>query len=58
MRIKEGYSMRRRRKPTRDRKAEKKAIAFAAASYQAKPTITHLKRLLDLVPKAKQPPMF
>jgi hypothetical protein len=50
--------MPRKRKPARNRKAEKKAIAFAAASYQSKPTINQLKQLLELMPKAKHRPMF
>jgi hypothetical protein len=58
VRIKEGYSMRRRKKPLSDCKARKKAIAFAAASYQSKPTFTKLKQLLELMPRAKHRPMF
>jgi hypothetical protein len=58
VRIKEGISMPRKMKAKPNRKARKRAVAFAAASYQAQPTMTHLKRLLEALPKAKHRPMF
>lgn len=50
--------MPRKMKAKPNRKARKRAVAFAAASYQAQPTMTHLKRLLEALPKAKHRPMF
>ncbi len=50
--------MPRKTKPKQNRKAHERAISFAAASYQRKPTLDHLKRLLELMPKPKHPPMF